>query len=137
MLGIGGLFAEETALPMLRPTDGLAMLAILLGLAACAPTRPGIAISEGSTETARYGVIVAMRPQAGTDNEMRDRILGAIGDGGQAARGIGSAASVEFIIRGDDGQTISVVQSDEAHFHPGERVILAGGEHSRIVPAPG
>ena len=40
--------------------------------------------------------------------------------------------SVEFIIREDSGQTISVVQSNEENFRPGERVVLTRGSRTRL-----
>ena len=117
----------------------LAALAIMLGLAACVPDRQApVTPIAASIAASRYGVIIAMR-QPFADNAVRDSILGAIG--GAKAAGAGSpgagAGAVEFIIRDDAGQTLSVVQPDTMHFRTGERVVLAGGEHTRIARVSG
>ena len=71
-------------------------------------------------------------------------MLGAIGGavlGGVVGSAIENGASqsqaVEFIIREDSGQTISVVQTNEEDFRPGERVILTRGARTRIGHAGG
>lgn len=74
----------------------------------------------------------------------RANVLGAIGGavlGGVVGSAIENGASqsqaVEFIIREDSGQTISVVQTNEEDFRPGERVILTRGARTRIGHAGG
>jgi outer membrane lipoprotein SlyB len=72
-------------------------------------------------------------------------IIGVIGGailGGLAGGAIESSAStgnaVEFIIREDNGQTISVVQTNEESFRPGERVAITRGARTRLSHvAPG
>jgi outer membrane lipoprotein SlyB len=72
-------------------------------------------------------------------------IIGVIGGailGGLAGNAIESGAStgnaVEFIIREDNGQTISVVQTNEESFRPGERVVITRGARTRLShTAPG
>jgi len=119
----------------------------------------------GSTAQVSYGVIVSMRPvtvepqntglgglagaaagaTAGSyigHNDTRANILGAIAGGligAVAGNAIESSVSTgdayEFIIREDDGNTLSVVQTDELHFKPGDRVVLTRGARTRIAPA--
>jgi outer membrane lipoprotein SlyB len=122
----------------------------------------------GRTASISYGVIVSMRaveiqgPQSGVGTvggavaggvagsyighgDPRAGVLGVIGGaiiGGIAGNAIERSATtgqaVEFIIRQDDGQTISVVQTNEDNFHPGERVVLTRGARTRIGrAAPG
>lgn len=74
----------------------------------------------------------------------RANVLGAIGGavlggvvGGAIENGANQGQAVEFIIREDSGQTISVVQTNEEDFHPGERVILTRGARTRIGHAGG
>lgn len=116
----------------------------------------------GRSATVSYGVIVSMRNvtvqgQAGggvgtvagavaggiagsfIGGGGRSNALGAIGGavlGGVAGNAIESSASqgqaVEFIIREDSGQTISVVQTNEENFRPGERVVLTRGSRTRL-----
>jgi outer membrane lipoprotein SlyB len=72
-------------------------------------------------------------------------IIGVIGGailGGLAGTAIENSAStgnaVEFIIREDSGQTISVVQTNEENFRPGERVVITRGARTRLSrTAPG
>lgn len=70
----------------------------------------------------------------------RSNILGAVGGaiiGGIAGtaveRGVSQGNAMEFIIREDDGQTISVVQTDEERLQPGDRVVLTRGARTRIA----
>lgn len=121
----------------------------------------------GRTAQISYGVIVSMRQvqvqnretgvgtlggaavgaTAGSfiGGDTRSNILGAIGGaivGGLAGHAIEQGAStgtaVEFIIREDNGQTISVVQTNEENLRPGERVVLTRGARTRIArAAPG
>ena len=74
----------------------------------------------------------------------RANVLGAIGGavlggvvGTAIEGGVSQSQAVEFIIREDSGQTISVVQTNEEDFRPGERVILTRGARTRIGHAGG
>lgn len=71
-------------------------------------------------------------------------IIGALGGAGLGAvaghateTAMNKGAAVEFIIRQDDGQTISVVQSNENNFQPGQRVAIIHGPHIRLAPIYG
>ena len=114
----------------------------------------------GRSAQVSYGVIVSMRPvtiqsQSGVGTlggaaaggvagsfiggDPRVNILGAIGGaiiGGLAGtavdRSVNTGEAMEFIIREDDGQTVSVVQTNEARFQSGERVVLTRGARTRI-----
>ena len=117
----------------------------------------------GRTQNVSYGVIVSMRPvivqseptgvgtvagavagaTAGSligRNDARANVLGAVGGaivGGVAGTMVEHAAStgtaMEFIIREDNGNTISVVQTNENNFQPGERIVLTRGARTRIA----
>ena len=115
----------------------------------------------GRSAQVSYGVIVSMRQvtvQGGSSGvgtfggaaagatagsfiggDPRSRILGAIGGaiiGGLTGTAVEGAATggqaMEFIIREDNGQTISVVQTNEEAFQPNERVVLTRGARTRI-----
>jgi outer membrane lipoprotein SlyB len=79
-----------------------------------------------------HGVIVSRRPIEATGTGVRGTILGAVGEPAGAA---GQGAAVEFIVREDDGQTVSVVQADAAGLMPGERVVLSAGGRTRLSRA--
>lgn len=120
----------------------------------------------GRTAQVSYGVIVSMRPvtvrgdQSGVGTlggaaaggvagsfiggDPRMNILGAIGGaiiGGLTGSAVEGSArtgnAVEFIIREDTGQTISVVQTNEEGFLSGERVVLTRGARTRIARVVG
>ncbi len=109
-----------------------------------------------------YGVIVAMRavtvqnntgPGVGTlagvaaggiagsfiGGGARSNLLGAIGGavlggvvGSAIEGGVSQGQAVEFIIREENGQTISVVQTNEEDLRAGDRVIMTRGARTRI-----
>lgn len=119
----------------------------------------------GRTAEVSYGVIVSMRPvtvqgqQSGVGTlggavlggaagsyiggrDPRANILGAVagaivgGVAGNAAEGaLGKGTAIEFVIREDNGRTITVVQTNEDNFQPGERVVLSRGARTRIARA--
>lgn len=74
--------------------------------------------------------------------DVRSNILAAIGGaalgglaGNAAQNALNGGAATEFIIREDDGQTISVVQSNEQHLRTGERVMIIRGAETRLMAA--
>lgn len=76
--------------------------------------------------------------------DWRANVLGAVGGaliggvvGNAVENQVGTGQAVEFIIREDNGQTISVVQTNEDNFQPGERVTLIFGERTRIARSSG
>jgi len=117
----------------------------------------------GRTAQVSYGVIQSMRPVAVQGqptglgavaggvaggaagsligrNDVTANIIGAVAGavaGGLAGnaieKGVSSGTAVEFIIREDDGRTISVVQTNEDNFRPGERVIITSGARTRLA----
>jgi outer membrane lipoprotein SlyB len=118
----------------------------------------------GRTASVTYGTIVSMRNvvvQGGSSdvgtfggaalggvagsfiggNSFRGNILGAIGGallgglaGNVAESSLNKGEAIEFIIRQDDGSTISVVQTNENNFRPGQRVAIIRGERTRLAP---
>ena len=116
-------------------------LVALLGVSACAPdivsgAYPGAA---GAAKRLSYGVVVSRRPIAVTGEgpdaagrDVRGAILGAVG--GPAGEEAGKPA-FEFIVREDGGQTVSVVQTNEAGLRPGDRVVLSMGTRTRLSRA--
>jgi outer membrane lipoprotein SlyB len=144
--------------------------ALLLGIAACAPTNTnttytGAAIGR-SAQVSR-GTILSMRAVAVQNQEgaavgtgvgavaggvagsfiggdPRSNILGGLAGaviGGVAGHEIGKSVStgdaVEFVIREEGGGTISVVQTNELNFHPGERVLIIRGDRTRLARPEG
>jgi outer membrane lipoprotein SlyB len=89
----------------------------------------------GGAERVRYGVIVSCRPieATGAGRDVRGTILGAVGGpaGNEAGQGANEAI-FEFILREDNDQALSVVQTNAAGLRPGERVVLSMGSWTRL-----
>ena len=146
----------------MHPMAPVLILYLAVGLAACAPTpidTPIAAPDIGRTRNLSYGVIVALRNievrnQTGigtaggaatgrlVGGDPRSNIIGAIAGaiiGGVAGtaleKTVNAGNAVEFIIREDNGQTISVVQINEDALRPGERIIVSRGARTRLQRA--
>jgi len=115
----------------------LALIA-LLGVSACAPGTTSSAYPDGSGAAKRvsYGVVVSRRPIEAvgerSGGDVRGAILGAVGVPTGEEPG---TPAFEFIVREDGGQTVSVVQTNEAELRPGERVVLSMGTRTRLSRA--
>jgi outer membrane lipoprotein SlyB len=115
----------------------LRLLAVLLALAGCtapaakAPVQAVSATPAAVPRASGGGVIVAVRP-ASRATPSRRSVLAALGLGHAAA----ADDTVEFIVRGDDGAPISVMQADAGDLRTGDRVALIPGARTRIAPAP-
>jgi outer membrane lipoprotein SlyB len=76
-------------------------------------------------------------------NDVRGNILGAVGGavvgglvGYAAENAVSTGQAIEFIIQEDNASApISVVQTNEDNFRPGERVVLSRGSRTRIARA--
>ncbi len=73
----------------------------------------------------------------------RAHVLGAIGGavlGGILGSKAGTAAShqqaMRYVIKTDDGRTLTLVQGLQPAFAVGEHVLLVEGDRARIIPAP-
>ncbi len=112
----------------------LRLLAVLLALAGCtapAARTPVAAVAAPLPQggPAGGGTIVAMRPLA-SDSPARRSVLAALG----VAPGAAADGAVEFVVRGDDGRPISVMQGDVGDLRAGDRVALIPGHRTRIAP---
>ncbi len=115
-------------------------LLLALLLAGCAPHAGPVAdtshqVPLGGVE---YGVIASLRPVAVPVDPAERRILAAIGMGpalnrDRAANQAPPPSEMEFIIRADDGRTLSVMQPNDQDFHAGERVALSPGPRTRVA----
>ena len=111
----------------MRRSAFYAGLFVLVGMAGCAQTnRPAVSTQApppkvpGST-----GTILSMRNVAEPSGsaQWRTALLTAAvktstADGGEAAQ------LVEFIVRADDGATLSIVQTNRVGLRPGDRVAI-------------
>ena len=76
------------------------------------------------------GTILSMRPVGprGSAEPLRAALLA---DGGE--HDDGGRLSVEFIVRADDGATLSIVQTNEPGFRKGDRVIILRDDRTRLA----
>ncbi|MGH7122633.1 MAG: hypothetical protein ACREFP_27185 [Acetobacteraceae bacterium] len=135
---------------------GYGCVLIALVLAGCAgKTTTAVPLSAGGASAVThpvdlsYGTILVERPimigeggaapgEAGSvgGGDIRASILTAIE--GQAESGVQETmpgGASEFIVRVDDGQTISVIQGDALRLRRGERVMIVHGAETRLAPA--
>ncbi len=92
---------------------------LLGGVAGCAPAKPPPAtVLPASVSTGR---ILLMRAVAARANQ--DPLRAAMITTG-ASPNDGSRSLVEFIVRTDDGATLSIVQTNEPGFRTGDRVVI-------------
>lgn len=121
-------------------TWGIVVVA-LLEMQACSPTGPVAAPGAGPVggSSMTQGVIVSLRANpAQWGGDIRGAILGAIGGGVASDALARDGGATEFIVRQDDGQTISVVQTNTDNFHPGDRVVLTRSPSTHVArAAPG
>jgi hypothetical protein len=112
----------------LRLTRYLLTLVTLAGIAGCAPANPPkLAVQPTPAGT---GTILSMRPvepHAGVE-PLRAALL-ADGSG----QDDDNRALVEFIVRADDGATLSIVQSNAAGFRKGDHVSIVRGDRTRLA----
>lgn len=105
--------------------------ALLITLAACAtPAPPPAPVPEphAAVKISEQGTVLAVRPVP-QGNQQTARILLTSLGGAVAST---DATNVEYIVRAQDGATISVVQADTTGLRPGDRVSIRRGVHTRI-----
>jgi outer membrane lipoprotein SlyB len=106
---------------------------LLAGAAGCAPAKPPspAAVQPASVST---GTILSMRAVAAraSQDPLRAAMLttgGSPNDGGRSL--------VEFIVRTDDGATLSIVQTNEPGFRSGDRVVIIRDDQTHLArPGP-
>jgi hypothetical protein len=117
-----------TTVRTLRLAIYLLNLLALADLAACAPANPPK--PAGQPAPVAMGTILSMRAvdsRAGVD-PLRAALLA-----GGSASSDGGRSLVEYIVRADDGATLSIVQSNEPGFRGGDRVIILRDDRTRLA----
>jgi hypothetical protein len=119
---------QATKARTLRLTSYLLRLMTLAGIAGCAPANlPKAPVQPASINA---GTILSMRAVAprGSVEPLRAALLA---DGG--GHDDGNRSLVEFIVRVDDGATLSIVQTNEPGFRKGDRVIILRDDRTRLA----
>lgn len=106
---------------------------LLAGVAGCAPAKPAppAAVQPASVSA---GTILSMRSVAAraSQDPLRSAMLTA-----GASPNDGGRALVEFIVRTDDGATLSIVQTNEPGFRTGDRVVIMRDDLTHLTrPGP-
>jgi hypothetical protein len=104
---------------------------LLIAVAACAAPSPPPAAQGAPSRPApkfvEHGTILAIHPVPAEDPRTARILLARLGDATPA-----DGHSVEYILRDQDGTTISVVQADVDGLQPGDRVSIRRGARTRI-----
>jgi hypothetical protein len=112
----------------LRLASYLPTLVILAGVAGCAPVSPPKPPAQSAPVGA--GVILSMRTV-----DLRsgiDPVRAALGVDG-SGQDDGNRSLVEFIVRSDDGATLSIVQTNQPGFRKGDRVVILRDGRTRLA----
>jgi hypothetical protein len=113
---------------MLRSTSLLLSLALGAGIAGCAPAAPPKAAVQAAP--AGTGTILAIR-EVGRHAAVEPLRAALLADG--SGHDGGNGPQVEFIVRSDDGATLSVVQANEPGFRKGDRVVILHDDRTRLA----
>jgi outer membrane lipoprotein SlyB len=119
---------QATKARRLRLGTYLVGLATLVGVAGCTAGNPAKVVVQPTPVGA--GTILSMRaviPHADAA-PLRAELLG-----GGGTHDDGDQALVEFIVRADDGATLSIVQTNEPGFRNGDRVIILRDDRTRLA----
>lgn len=110
-------------------------LFVLVMLASCAPSAPNAVAPKAATPTASFsnGTILSMRDIAPTlgSEPWRAALLAAAASTSPA--GGRPTLLVEFIVRSDDGATLSLVQDNSLGLHPGDRVVIRREANAQLT----
>jgi outer membrane lipoprotein SlyB len=120
-----GQATEAQTLPLTLLLLGLMALA---GVAGCAPANPPPVAAQPATISA--GTILSMRAvyAHASDDPLHAALLTDSARANDRSRSL-----VEFIVRADDGATLSIVQVNEAGFHTGDRVVILHDETTHLA----
>ena len=110
------------------PVLSLGFFALTL-LAGCAPTTPVATAPPPGSPSVPFnsGTILSLRAVAapiGTAPAPWRAALLAAASGTGSKRSDPSAPLIEFIVRVDDGATLSIVQTNNLDLHKGDRVVI-------------
>ncbi len=113
----------------MRPLQLSIYLPWLLALATIAGCTPANVAPASQQASLSAGTILSIRAVNAASEAARLRtLLDDSGDHGRTAQ-----ALAEFIVRADDGATLSIVQVNDPAFRAGERVIILRDAQTRLA----
>ena len=98
------------------------------GIAGCATI--GQPSASAPSVTVSAGTILSMRAASPSTTVDSVRVILLAGGAG---RDDNDRSLMEFIVRADDGATLSIVQPNDAGFRTGDRVVIERGDHTRLT----
>lgn len=110
-------------------------IGVMAALAGCA-SHPGAAPkTQAATQpsTTANATILSMRKIAAPNSRdpWRNALLANVAAGNATTD---PRPLVEFIVRADDGATLSIVQANPTDFHPGDRVVIRHDIDTHLTP---
>ncbi len=99
-------------------------------------TRSGVGVGAGAVAGGLVGSTIGGDWRARTVGGVIGALAGGLA-GGAIEEGVTSGNAMEFIIRDDNGQTRSVIQTNELNLAVGERVIMTQTDRVRLSRAGG
>jgi len=108
-------------------------LSLCLLSAACATSGNVPGLHQAAVPHVDVGVILSMRAVSRYPTQA-PQLTAFRGDSG-AAKEPGGAALTEFIVRADDGATLSIVQPNDLKFRAGDRVVIMHAAQTHLAPS--
>ena len=102
---------------------------MLAGMVGCAPRTASVLAPTPAQ--AGGGTIVAMRQAVSASASLQPLRVALAGD--SAVDEAGTTELVEFIVRADDGATLSIVQVNDLGLHAGDHVLIRRGQQTRLA----
>ncbi len=99
-------------------------------------TRSGVGVAGGAVAGGLVGSTIGGDWRARTVGGVIGALAGGLA-GGAIEEGVTRGNAMEFIIRDDNGQTRSVIQTNELNLQVGERVIMSQTDRVRLSRAGG
>ena len=108
-------------------------LTLCLICAACGAANNVPRMNQPAAPRADTGVILSMRTVSGYS--MQEPWLAAFRANAGATSVPADTSLVEFIVRTDDGSTLSIVQPNVLKFRAGDRVVILHENETHLVPS--
>lgn len=132
----GPAAGNTTVSPYSVGTAGYVTYGTVIGMqpVQVAGTRSGLGAGAGAVGGGLIGSTIGGDWRARTVGAVAGGLIGGIG-GAVVEEGVTSGQAMQFIIRQDRGDDITVVQTNEIGLRPGDRVAISHGDRIRLARA--